>query len=264
MRQLPAASAPDSPPLAALPPLATRDDSAYWDFQRCLTERQVQAWSPPLPARVLDLSGCPAELSAGLLAAGHTVLQARSPGPAIVGPAAGASAGRLPPVVVGGDSLSWLADASVSGVLAESRALPLATRTAARLADVRRVLRPAGSLLLVVESLVQGLSLLAEQQDWAALADVPRGGPLVLTDDLGRATRYFRSAELRGLLVAAGFEVDWVRPSTVLTPSAVKRAVEQGVALETLVQTELQLAQQQDADAGGLHLLACARRPATD
>lgn len=263
MRHMVAAAAWDG--LPALDPgldgagATSSQDPAYGEFHRCLVQRQVAAWAPQRPTRVLDLSGRP--LVAGQLsAAGHLVVQVRDPGRA-ASTARPAAVGHLPAVVAAQGCLSYLREASLGAVLAESAALPLAVRTAAQLAGVRQVLRPGGSLLLVVDALVLGLARLAGRQDWGALADVPRGGPLVLTGDDGRATRYFRAAELRGLLVAAGFEVDWVRPRTVLTPSAVGKAVQQGVALEALLQTEQQLAEQQDADSGGLQLVACARRP---
>lgn len=252
------------------------DDSPYWTFHRCLARRQVAQWLPPEPVRLLDLTDGRPQLAEQLVDAGHVVVQVRAsradPEPA--GPrrdpcrprgrtAAGSGAtadGSLHPVAA--DScLTWLREGCVGAVVAESPGLPLAMGTAARLADVRRVLAPGGRLLLVVESLVLGLSRLAGQEDWEALAEVPRGGPLLLADADGRVTRYFRSAELRGLLVAAGFEVDAILPRTVLTPSAVERAVEQGVLLETLLQTEHQLAEQQDPDTAGLHLVACASRP---
>ena len=82
-------------------------------------------------------------------------------------------------------------------------------------------------------------------------------------DPDGTITRCFWPEEVAALLQAVGLEVDWVRPRTVLSPAAVERAVEQGgdAALATLVATELQLSADREGEAGGLHLVASARRP---
>ena len=82
-------------------------------------------------------------------------------------------------------------------------------------------------------------------------------------DDDGAITRCFWPEELQALLTAAGLEVEWVRPRSVLSPATVERALEQGgrTALRTLVATELALAQERQGEATGLHLVASARRP---
>src|SRR3954449_5679944 len=90
--------------------------SPYWTFYAEVAAAQLAAWLPPDPIRVLDLSvGCPrfAEL---LVAGGHDVVHVVSGAGGVcdtTGP------GRLRPVMADVSALTWLADGSVDGVLAE-------------------------------------------------------------------------------------------------------------------------------------------------
>jgi hypothetical protein len=126
-----------------------------------------------------------------------------------------------------------------------------------------RILRPGGRLLLVVESLMLGLARLAEQGRWAELADAPAADVVLVPADDGSLTRCFWPEELQGLLAAAGLEVEWVRPRTVLNPATVERALSQGgaAALRTLVTTEVALSADREGESTGLHLVASARKP---
>lgn len=65
------------------------------------------------------------------------------------------------------------------------------------------------------------------------------------------------------LLEDAGFEVEWVRPRTVLTPGAVERALATGgeEAMHALVRTELKLAVDREGETPGIHLVSSARKP---
>ncbi len=238
------------------------DDSTYWTFYEEVAARQVAAWAPEQPSRVLDLSGGRARFARQLAAAGHEVVHAAlSPAPL---PRDGVP-GRLLRVQADSRSLSWLADASVDAVLAESRALSSCLAMEVTCADLFRVLRPGGRLLLVVESLGLGLALLAEQGRWAELADVPSADVVLVPDPSdGSVSRCFWPEELAGLLADAGLEVDWVRPRTVLAPAAVERSLAQGgsAALEALSTTELSLEEKRAGESAGLHLVASARRPA--
>ena len=241
-----------------LPP----DDSPYWTFYEEVAARQLAAWAPEQPSRVLDLSGGRARFAAQLVEAGHEVVHVcTAPVPLDLAPDV---PGRLLPVLADARQLGWLADASVDAVLAESRALSMCLATEVTVSDLRRVLRPGGQLLLVVDSLGLGLARLAEQGRWAELADVPSADVVLVPGPDGAITRCFWPEELVALLTDVGLSVDWVRPRTVLTPASVERALAQGgrTALEALTATELQLAQTREGESPGLHLVVSARRPA--
>ena len=238
--------------------------SPYWSFYRQVAEAQLDAWLPAAPARVLDLSGADG-FAAELAAAGHEVVLAaadasevdRSFGEPCDGP------GRVLPVLADARSLTWLAAQSVDLVVGESRVLSTCLAAEVAAEQLRRVLRPGGRLLLAVDSLVGGLARLAEQGRWAELADAPSADVVLVPDDDGSLTRCFWPEELAGLLSDAGFEVEWVRPRSVLAPSTVERALEQGgrAALRALVTTELALAVEREGSSTGLHLVVSARRP---
>jgi hypothetical protein len=114
-----------------------------------------------------------------------------------------------------------------------------------------------------VDSLVTGLARLADQGRWAELADVPASDVVLVPGEDGTITRCFWPEELEGLLQDSGFEVEWVRPRSVLSPAAVERALAAGgdEALRTLVRTEVQLAEGRQGESTGLHLVASARKP---
>ncbi len=241
--------------------LVPRDGSPYWTFYTEVADRQLAEWAPTRPSRILDVSGG-ARFAAQLVGAGHDVVHV-SRALAQVVPDPGAT-GRLVPVVADARSLDWLADGCVDAVLAESRALSLCLAAEVVVADLRRVLRPGGRLLLVVDSLTLGLARLAEQGRWAELADVPRAD-VVLVPDAGDGpiTRCYWPEELVALLEGVGLVVDWVRPRTVLTASAVEQALAQRgpSALPVLATTELALSRERAGESLGLHLVVSARRP---
>lgn len=235
------------------------DDSPYWSFYEAVAAAQLQAWLPPGRRRVLDLSGGRERFAEQLVRSGHEVVHVRAQVPERL-----ASRGTgLLPVVADTRSLTWLRSASVDAVLAESRVLSMCLATEVTVEQLRRVLRPGGRLLLVVESLLLGLSRLADLGRWAELADVPSADVVLVPQDDGSITRCFWPEELEGLLLGAGLVVDWVRPRSVLSPATVVRALEQGgpAALRTLVTTECALAQEREGESTGLHLVVSARRP---
>lgn len=240
-----------------LPP----DDSSYWSFYEEVAAAQLAAWLPGDPQRVLDLSGGTTRHAEQLVVAGHDVVHVRSDTRELLPHASGI--GRLLPVVADRSAITWLADKSVDAVVAESGVLSMCLATEVTLADLRRVLRPGGRLLLVVESLVLGLARLADLGRWAELADVPSADVVLVPQEDGRITRCFWPEQLRELLVAAGLEVEWVRPRSVLSAATVTRALDEGgsAALRSLVETECRLAQEREGDGAGLHLVASARRP---
>ena len=249
---------PEGAPAGPVP----ADDSPYWTFYEEVAARQLASWAPPAPSLVLDLSGGRARFAEQLVAAGHSVVHVCDiPPRPTVEPG---TTGVLLPVQAESDDLSWVADGTFDAVLAESRALSLCLATEVTVEQLLRVLRPGGRLLLVVDSLVLGLSRLAEQGRWAELADVPSADVVLVPAAVGDGiSRCFWPEELEALLRAAGFEVDGVLPRTVLTPAAVERAVAQGgpAALDVLVTTELALAARRTGESTGLHLVASARRP---
>jgi SAM-dependent methyltransferase len=234
--------------------------SAYWLFYREVAAVQLASWLPEQPVRVLDLSG-PAGFAAELVSAGHEVVLVRERTVDVTVDADGP--GRVLPVLADSRSLTWLAASSVDLVLAESGVLSTCLAAEVSVEQLAGVLRPGGRLLLTVDSLSLGLARLAGQARWAELADVPSADVVLVPDEDGSITRCFWPEELDLLLRAAGLEVEWVRPRSVLSPATVERALEQGgrAALRTLVDTEIALAQERQGQAPGLHLVASARRP---
>jgi len=251
------AAAPARRPADPVPPA----DSPYWRFYAAVATAQVAAWLPAEPGRVLDLSGC-ADFTAQLLALGSEVLHVRR-GDEPSRPALPPGPGRLLPVVADTRTLDWLASASVDLVLAESRSLSMSLAAEVTVEHLSRVLRPGGRLLLVVDSLTLGLARLADQGRWAELADVPSADVVLVPDEDGSITRCFWPEELHLLLTAAGLDVEWVRPRSVLSPATVERALTEGAAaaLRTLVRTELALAVDREGESNGLHLVVSARKP---
>jgi hypothetical protein len=257
---------PDTVAMSATVPAGTTagtpvppPDSTYWLFYDEVAAAQLAQWLPTAPARVLDVSGG-RRFAGQLAAAGHEVVHVMS---RTVEPPEHAGAGRLLPVVADSRSLDWLQAGSVDLVLAESSALSMCLATEVTVEQLVRILRPGGRLLLVVESLMLGLARLAEQGRWAELADAPAADVVLVPADDGSLTRCFWPEELQGLLAAAGLEVEWVRPRTVLNPATVERALSQGgaAALRTLVTTEVALSADREGESTGLHLVASARKP---
>ena len=249
-----------SPPEVPAASPSPAPESPYWRFYEEVAAAQLAAWLPAEPVRVLDLSGGRTRFAAQMARSGHDVLHVNGAAPAGDGP------GRILPVRADARSLGWLQDECVDAVLAESRALSMCLAAEVTVEDLLRVIRPGGRLLLVVESLLLGLARLADQGRWAELADVPSADVVLVPDDAGAITRCFWPEELSGLLRAVGFDVEWVRPRTVLSPSTVERALDEGgdVALRALLTSELALAEEREGESTGLHLVASARRPAAD
>jgi SAM-dependent methyltransferase len=162
-------------------------------------------------------------------------------------------------VIADSGSLRFLTDASMDAVIAENRVLSRHLVTEAAVAEIARVLRPGGRVLLSVDSLTLGMALLAEQNYWAHLSDVPSAEVLLVPWPDGTITRCFWADQLRELLSDAGLEVEWIRPRTVLSPSTVEHILAASPrALPRLVRTELSAPM--NDDSLGVHLLASARR----
>ena len=187
-----------------------------------------------------------------------------------------ASPGRLVRVVADSANLAFLADGSVDGVIADDGALSRHLMAEDVAAEIARVLRPGGQLLASVDSLVLGMSILAEQHQWAQLTDLPHAEVVLVPWPDGRITRCFGPEQLVDLLTEAGLEVSWIRPRTVLSPSMVDHVLRKDPsAIMRLVRAELAAGAEEAwptraghsaANSGdesfGIYLLAAARKPA--
>ncbi len=156
--------------------------------------------------------------------------------------------GQLVSVVADPASLGFLADASVDGVIADNGALSRHLMAEDIAAEISRVLRPGGQLLACVDSLVLGMSILAEQRHWAELTDLPQAEVVLVPWPDGRITRCFGPEQLTDLLGEAGLEVSWIRPRTVLSPSMVDHVLRKDPgAVARLVRAELAAGAQEDS-----------------
>lgn len=259
----PEAATPVLPLRRTVAPAAEPDRAALL-WQRFLVEvarRQLADWLPDEPATILDLSRNASPLLRQMLDTGHRVVHAAAGAPEIdIAPAAPA-AGGLTVVDADARSLEWVGDESFDLVVIEGGALSQALAAELTLEDLHRVLRPGGSVLLCVDSLVAGLSRLADQGRWAELADVPAADVVLVPGDDGAVSRCFWPEELHSILTAAGFDVDWVRPRTVLSEETVTRALLHDAAkLSSLVTTELALERRRQGESVGPQLVASARR----
>jgi hypothetical protein len=292
-----------TPATSATSPLAVLGSSsltAYWRFQRAVAAAQLRAWLPPRGRVLLDISGPRSRVAAQAAASGYTVIRVLPPATYLAGeagPAAGGfppgrrsagsgdggpgapgvvprgsraggrPRGQIVPLVADPVRLSFLADGTVDGVIAEDGALSAYLMAEDIAADISRVLRPGGQLLACVDSLVLGMSILAEQHHWAELTDLPQAEVVLIPWPDGRITRCFGPEQLTDLLTEAGLEVSWIRPRTVLSPSMVDHVLrrEPG-AITRLVRAELAAGQEDGPTAGGsgsfgMYLLAAARKP---
>jgi hypothetical protein len=183
-------------------------------------------------------------------------------------PRADTGPGELVPVVADPVRLSFLADGTVDGVIAEDGALSAHLMTEDIAAEICRVLRPGGQLLACVDSLVLGQDGHAEQHHWAELTDLPQAEVVLIPWPDGRITRCFGPEQFSDLLTEAGLEVSWIRPRTVLSPSMVDHVLrrEPG-AITRLVRAELAAGREESPAAVGggsfgMYLLGAARKPA--
>jgi hypothetical protein len=177
------------------------------------------------------------------------------------------------PVVGDVRFLDWFRSGSVDAVVAEGGALSACLATETTVEQAARLLRPGGRMLLTVESLLQGLSRLAEQHKWPELADASAADVMLVHTDDDAYARCFGPSELRDLVSEAGFDVEWIRPRTVIPPDVVRHAMgaddprssRRGVAadaeLDQLVASELDLAVERQGEALGLYLTVSARLP---
>jgi hypothetical protein len=268
----------------------------YWRFHQAVAEAQLASWLPRESQLLIDISGPQARAAQIAAATGHTVvrvagtvpgppdsfppdgfLRGGPPGgfplrrfhaggsPAAAGPAAppGPAApvqGKVVWLTSDPSRLSFLADGCADGVIAEDRTLSMHLAAETLIADIARVLRPAGRVLACVDSLVLGMALLAEQRHWAELTDLPYAEVVLVPWPDGTITRCFGAEQLRELFGDADFTVDWIRPRTVLSPSTVTHMLRRDPAgLRRLVDTELAI---RPDESVGIQLVVSARKRA--
>ena len=203
----------------------TNPAEAYAQFRAAVAQAQVTHWLTGLgeadPTTVIDISG-PGTNAAELAAdSGHSVLRVLPPGPGQAGP--GRQRCRDGIRVVTGDlsGLEFLANGSADGVIAEDGTLSRNLAAETLVTEIARVLRPGGKVLACVDSLTLGMATLAQQSRWPHLVDLPRADVVLVPWPDGTITRCYGSEHLRELFIAAGFDVNWIRPRTVFAPRAV-------------------------------------------
>jgi hypothetical protein len=206
---------------------------AYWQFHDAVAQAQLLAWLPPGRHMIVDISG-PRSPGGELAAmAGHRVLRVieRDDRPS------GTNTARL----IGDSSrLSFLPDECADDVLAEDRALSTHLGAEAMIAEIVRVLRPAGRVLACVDSLVLGMAVLADQNHWAHLIDLPYAEVVLVPWPDGTITRCYGPDQARELFAGAGLTVNWIRPRTVFSESMVTHVLRRDPgSLAKLVRAEL-------------------------
>jgi hypothetical protein len=249
--------------------------SRYKRFHHAVAKAQLTDWLPDGQRFLVDVSGPgsgSAELAAG---AGHTVLRVLDtgatapPGPdgtanvtangKANGTAGGARSGRLRMVAADGIGLEFLASGCADGVIAEDRTLSrrLAAETLA--GEIARVLRPGGEVLACVDSLNFGMAMLAQQHRWPHLVDLPHADVVLVPWPDGTITRCYGAEQLRELFTGNGFDVRWIRPRTMLSPSTVSYLLARDPgSFGQLVQAELRA--RSDDSVGDQLVIAAVRR----
>jgi hypothetical protein len=250
---------------------------AYWQFHDAVARAQLAAWLPRGRHMIVDVSGPRAPGSELAAAAGHTVLRVLDAGPGVPASQRAARAdwtdearrseegpppqaarqarrrGRRGNVDAGGgpeasgakiradsSQLSFLPDGCADDVIAEDRALSTHLAAETMIAEIARVLRPAGRVLACVDSLVLGMAVLADQHHWAHLVDLPHAEVVLVPWPDGTITRCYGPDQARELFSGAGLTVNWIRPRTVFSESMVTHVLRRDPAsLHRLVRAEL-------------------------
>jgi hypothetical protein len=241
---------------------------AYWQFHDAVAQAQLLAWLPRGRHTIVDVSG-PRSPGGELAAmAGHAVLRvidAATPASQRAAGAAwtderGTSEEEGPPpkaarparrrlkggpeasgkIKADSSRLSFLPDECADDVLAEDRALSTHVGAEAMIAEIARVLRPAGRVLACVDSLVLGMAVLADQNHWAHLVDLPYAEVVLVPWPDGTITRCYGPDQARELFTGAGLTVNWIRPRTVFSESMVTHVLRRDPgSLAKLVRAEL-------------------------
>jgi hypothetical protein len=260
----------------SLPPAEGDGDNArqhafsYEQFLRAVVVRQLENWLPRTSSRVLDISRADpirgvSPVSDTIARAGHHVIRVDNPtcpdrSARAVDPT-DAGSRRFTRVVGDTRYLDWFRSQSVDAVVAEGSALSSCLATETTVEQAFRMLKPGGQLLLSVDSLLHGLARLAEQRRWPELADASAGDVVLVPAEGSGYTRAFGAEELRSLVSAAGFTVEWIRPRTVIPPDVVGHALADDPGmLDDLVTSELNLAVERQGESVGRYLLLSAAR----
>jgi len=221
----------------------TDQPSAYWQFHAAVARAQLTQWLPTGRQLLVDVSGPRGPGAAMAARAGHTVLRVLDARLGWYAPASAAAAcrgenqrgesrrgdgrrgdgrrGRIVPVIADSSRLTFLADGCADGVIADDRALSVHLAAEAMIAEIARVLRPAGRVIACVDSLVLGMAVLADQHHWAHLVDLPHAEVVLVPWPDGRITRCYGPDQARELFTGAGLRVNWIRSRTVLSESVV-------------------------------------------
>jgi hypothetical protein len=257
----------------------TGPQALYWRFHDAVARAQLTSWLAHDRERLIDISGPASQAPALAAATGHRVLHVTDPSDVDRGlpgtssplsaaspqspgspPSPGSPRSTAPPprnetraspgsgidspgyrvVAADGSGLEFLADACADGVIAEDRTLSRRLAAETLVGEIRRVLRPGGRVLASVDSLTQGMSVLAEQHHWPHLVDLPHADVVLIPWPDGTITRCYGTEQLRELFTSGGFEVNWIRSRTVLSASTVSYLVARDPAsFRRLVEVEL-------------------------
>jgi SAM-dependent methyltransferase len=232
----------------------TGPHALYWRFHDAVARAQLTSWLPPGRQRLIDISGPASQAPALAAAGGHKVLHVSDPSDidrALPGaaparnetsatPGSGTDSPGYRVVAADGSGLEFLTDACADGVIAEDRTLSRRLAAETLVGEIRRVLRPGGRALASVDSLTQGMAVLAEQHHWPHLVDLPHADVVLIPWPDGTITRCYGTEQLRELFTSGGFEVNWIRSRTVLSESTVSYLVARDPAsFRRLVEVEL-------------------------
>jgi hypothetical protein len=249
-----AASAVTAPDTDQLP--------AYWQFHEAVTRAQLTEWLPAGRHLLVDVSGPRAPAAELAAKAGHTVLRVVEPQGSSARSAPRGQHQRIIPVIGDSSRLTFLSDGCADGVIADDRALSVHLAAEAMIAEIARVLRPAGRVIACVDSLVLGMAVLADQHHWAHLVDLPHAEVVLVPWPDGMITRCYGPDQARELFDGAGLRVDWIRPRTVLSESMVTHWLRRDPGgLPKLVRAEL--AARSDESLGAQLVISASkpRRP---
>jgi hypothetical protein len=232
----------------------------YWQFHAAVTRAQLTQWLPTGRHLLVDVSG-PRAPGAELAAkAGHTVVRVIDDVPR-ERPPGGAGPGKIVRVIADSSRLTFLGDGCADGVIADDRALSVHLAAEAMIAEIARVLRPAGRVIACVDSLVLGMAVLADQHHWAQLVDLPHAEVVLVPWPDGTITRCYGPDQARELFTGAGLRVDWIRPRTVFSESMVTHLLSRDPrGLPKLVQAELAAGADESL---GAQLVISAAKPRT-